>query len=108
MAHCPLPRASLSSILLLVSVSMLLHAANATVNVFDEEECHFPALFAFGDSLTDTGNAQAVFPWQHAASLPPYGDTYFGEPRDRFSDGRLLIDFFGECLLVSMFESGQE
>ncbi|XP_002963929.2 GDSL esterase/lipase At4g01130 [Selaginella moellendorffii] len=59
----------------------------------------FPLLFSFGDSLTDTGNAQRIFPFeQNRASHSPYGRTFFGRPRDRFSDGRLMIDFIAEAL----------
>lgn len=54
------------------------------------------AIFAFGASMTDTGNAQAAFPYASApqASLP-YGETYFKKPANRYSNGRLVIDFFG-------------
>ncbi|KAH9331693.1 hypothetical protein KI387_003801 [Taxus chinensis] len=59
----------------------------------------FPALFGFGDSLTDTGNAQRLFPVaQQRAALPPYGITFFNRPSDRFSDGRLTIDFLAQAL----------
>ncbi|XP_057507563.1 GDSL esterase/lipase At3g27950-like isoform X2 [Actinidia eriantha] len=56
--------------------------------------CHFPAVFNFGDSNSDTGSMSAVF----AQLLPPNGRTFFGKPSGRFSDGRLIIDFIAEKL----------
>eukprot|EP00249_Psilotum_nudum_P003203 c16554_g1_i2 orf=245-1417(-) len=64
-----------------------------------QSDCPQYAIFAFGDSLTDTGNAQRtgsrVFV---TATLPPYGETYFKKPTDRFSDGRLMVDFLAQSL----------
>lgn len=56
--------------------------------------CTFPALYAFGDSLTDTGNAIAAYPGKFGNSeIDPYGVEFPMHPADRFSDGKLLIDF---------------
>jgi hypothetical protein len=59
------------------------------------------AVFVFGDSLADTGNTQAAFPGVAAAILNyPYGVSYTftDKPgRNRYSDGRLLVDFLGKC-----------
>ncbi|KAF6150246.1 hypothetical protein GIB67_000120 [Kingdonia uniflora] len=52
-----------------------------------------PAIFAFRDSLTDTGNYIQVFPFTSAAAYLPYGPTFFGTPTGRYSDGRLILDF---------------
>ncbi|XP_062097943.1 GDSL esterase/lipase ENOD8-like [Humulus lupulus] len=57
--------------------------------------CDFPAIFNFGDSNSDTGGLAAGFP---TALSPPYGETFFGEPAGRFSDGRLIIDFIAKSL----------
>jgi hypothetical protein len=57
------------------------------------------AFFIFGDSLSDTGNVQFLFSGYNQSILNyPYGESYnFTEPgRDRFCDGRLLIDFIGK------------
>lgn len=58
-------------------------------------------IFVFGDSLADTGNTQAAFPGVPAAILNyPYGMSYTftDKPgRNRYSDGRLVIDFIGKC-----------
>jgi hypothetical protein len=57
------------------------------------------AFFIFGDSLSDTGNVQFLFSGYNQSILNyPYGESYnFTVPgRDRFCDGRLLIDFIGK------------
>lgn len=55
-------------------------------------------IYAFGDSLSDTGNAQAEVPDFDAESVYPYGKSYrFPDrpcERTRFSDGRLILDYF--------------
>lgn len=53
--------------------------------------CHFPAIFNFGDSNSDTGGLSAAF----GQAGPPSGETYFHAPAGRYSDGRLVIDFIG-------------
>ncbi|CAL4924782.1 unnamed protein product [Urochloa decumbens] len=61
----------------------------------------YARVFCFGDSLTDTGNA-AIFPSTAGgpSTRPPYGETHFGRPTGRASDGRLVIDFLVEALKV--------
>lgn len=59
----------------------------------DKSRC-FPALFSFGSSVADTGSLATLFSLQ-PTQYPPYGSTFFGKPANRFSDGRLLIDFWG-------------
>jgi len=56
----------------------------------------YAGVFAFGNSLTDTGNAD-IFPATAAgpSTRQPYGQTYFGHPTGRASDGRLIVDFLG-------------
>ncbi|KAL6351518.1 hypothetical protein AAG906_040872 [Vitis piasezkii] len=56
--------------------------------------CSFPAVFNFGDSNSDTGGLSAAF----GQAPSPNGETYFGAPAGRFSDGRLIIDFIAESL----------
>ncbi|CAL5095702.1 unnamed protein product [Urochloa decumbens] len=58
------------------------------------------SMFTLGDSHIDTGNAvimaAPVIPvW---IDKPPYGETFFGHPSGRFSDGRVIIDFIAEEL----------
>ncbi|TXG54658.1 hypothetical protein EZV62_019914 [Acer yangbiense] len=58
------------------------------------ERCKFPALYNFGDSNSDTGGISAAI----TEVPPPNGETFFGHPSGRFSDGRLIIDFIAENL----------
>ncbi|KAI3686394.1 hypothetical protein L1987_80069 [Smallanthus sonchifolius] len=60
----------------------------------------FNRIYAFGDSYTDTGNtASATGPSAFRyVSNPPYGRTFFHRPTNRYSDGRLVIDFVAESL----------
>lgn len=58
------------------------------------ETCDFPAIFNFGDSLSDTGGCAATF----IAPKWPYGETFFHMPAGRFCDGRLMIDFIAQNL----------
>ncbi|KAL2492289.1 GDSL esterase/lipase [Abeliophyllum distichum] len=60
----------------------------------------FKKIYAFGDSYTDTGNTRTatgpiIFNY---VSNPPYGVTYFHHSTNRYSDGRLVIDFVAEAL----------
>ncbi|RDX81783.1 GDSL esterase/lipase, partial [Mucuna pruriens] len=54
----------------------------------------YEAIFNFGDSISDTGNAATSNPVMPNNS--PYGSTYFKHPSGRMSNGRLIIDFI-EC-----------
>lgn len=58
--------------------------------------CSYPAIFAFGDSLTDTGNSIAAFPELFKeAELDPMGQEFPMHAADRYTDGKLLLDFLG-------------
>lgn len=58
------------------------------------QSCEFQAIFNFGDSNSDTGCMSAAF----YPAILPYGETFFHEAVDRFSDGRLIIDFIAKHL----------
>lgn len=60
----------------------------------ESETCHFPAIFNFGDSNSDSGSVSAAF----RRVVPPYGRTFFGKPSGRLTDGRLILDFIAEEL----------
>jgi hypothetical protein len=59
----------------------------------------YTRMFSFGDSITDTGNQVSFFPTAPAAR-PPYGETFFGHPTGRYSDGRLVVDFLGRVIVL--------
>uniref|UniRef100_A0A0C9RKU9 TSA: Wollemia nobilis Ref_Wollemi_Transcript_13171_1647 transcribed RNA sequence n=1 Tax=Wollemia nobilis TaxID=56998 RepID=A0A0C9RKU9_9CONI len=63
-----------------------------------EGACNFPAIFNFGDSSSDTGTLHFIFPDNIEAENPPYGRTFFGHPVNRYSDGRVSVDFFASAL----------
>ncbi|KAL6657064.1 hypothetical protein ACP70R_004844 [Stipagrostis hirtigluma subsp. patula] len=58
----------------------------------------YSRLFAFGDSLIDTGNFISYSAAPGPVARPPYGETFFGRPTGRWSDGRLVVDFIVERL----------
>ncbi|KAJ3701199.1 hypothetical protein LUZ61_004904 [Rhynchospora tenuis] len=61
-------------------------------------DCCFTHIFCFGDSISDTGNyLKSIGNRYHPVGNLPYGETYFGRPTGRFSDGRLILDFIAEA-----------
>ncbi|XP_057423519.1 GDSL esterase/lipase At5g42170-like [Lotus japonicus] len=50
----------------------------------------YPALFAFGDSILDTGNNNGLGTFSKC-NFPPYGGD-FGEPTGRFCNGKIPTD----------------
>nr|BAD89850.1 hypothetical protein [Zea mays] len=81
---------SRAAVLLLLSLALALRASGAGAG----GDCHFPAVFNFGDSNSDTGGLSSLF----GAAPPPNGRTFFGMPAGRYCDGRLVIDFIAESL----------
>ncbi|PIN24308.1 Sinapine esterase [Handroanthus impetiginosus] len=60
----------------------------------------FSTIYAFGDSYTDTGNTRSntgPSGFMFVSNLP-YGRTFFHRPTNRYSDGRLVIDFAAAAL----------
>lgn len=64
--------------------------------IFALKSCEFPAIFNFGDSNSDTGAMPAAF----LPPNPPYGKTYVQMTPERYSDGRLIIDFTGNFIII--------
>lgn len=61
------------------------------------QNCSFSAVYSFGDSLTDNGNAIAALPEQFIDSESnPNGVNFPHHAADRYCDGRLLVDYIGE------------
>ncbi|KAK8582893.1 hypothetical protein V6N13_069661 [Hibiscus sabdariffa] len=78
---------------ILVFATFALSLVNLSVAIA-KTPCHFPAVFNFGDSNSDTGGLSAAF----GQAPPPNGMSYFGHPAGRYCDGRLVIDFLAESL----------
>ncbi|KAK8633697.1 hypothetical protein V6N13_014536 [Hibiscus sabdariffa] len=70
---------------------LLLSATNCVVS-------KYPAVFNFGDSNSDTGDLVAA---RGDTLDPPNGQNYFKAPSGRFCDGRLIIDFLSNALILS-------
>ena len=80
-------------------------AAALWLLVVAAEAGKYNAVFNFGDSLVDAGNLVTEgIPDYLATARPPYGQSYFGYPTGRCSDGRLVIDFIGNSQ-IGPFES---
>lgn len=80
-----------ASLLVLCSVFQVAVAQSSTL-----PPCAYPGIFAFGDSLSDTGNGIAAFPEKFAnAELDPMGQEFPMHAADRLTDGKLLLDFLG-------------
>ena len=62
----------------------------------------YNAIYSFGDSISDTGNlctgSGGCPSWLTTGQLP-YGQTHFGRPTGRCTDGRVVVDFLGVCLI---------
>ncbi|XP_057522059.1 GDSL esterase/lipase 7-like [Amaranthus tricolor] len=56
-----------------------------------------PAMFVFGDSLSDGGNNNWL-PTLAKANYPPYGTNFPDGPTGRFTNGKLVIDFIADYL----------
>ncbi|KAG0597517.1 hypothetical protein M758_12G001100 [Ceratodon purpureus] len=60
--------------------------------------CWFPAVYTFGDSLTDNGNAVVAFSEQFMDSVTwPNGMLVPSYPAGRYCDGWLLTDYIGDA-----------
>ncbi|KAL0461723.1 UNVERIFIED_CONTAM: GDSL esterase/lipase [Sesamum latifolium] len=64
---------------------------NGDDEVIDLPACTYSTMYNFGDSNSDTGGIAAAF----YPPASPSGETYFGRPVGRASDGRLIVDFIG-------------
>ncbi|XP_068472324.1 GDSL esterase/lipase At3g26430-like isoform X2 [Phaseolus vulgaris] len=82
---------SLMTLCVVVSVALCFNIGNS---VSASKQCHFPAIFNFGDSNSDTGGLSAAF----GQSGPPHGESYFHHPAGRYCDGRLIVDFIAKKL----------
>ena len=63
----------------------------------------YNAIYSFGDSIADTGNlctGSGGCPSWLTTGQPPYGNTHFGHPTGRCTDGRVIVDFLGVCTVL--------
>ncbi|GAA0144996.1 hypothetical protein LIER_05294 [Lithospermum erythrorhizon] len=89
-----------TTILIILLVTTPLNASSDQPQQLHRRRRPFTAIYAFGDSFTDTGNTESTsgpnaFTY---VSNPPYGRTFFHHPTNRYSDGRLVIDFIAQSL----------
>nr|GLL38796.1 acetylajmalan esterase-like [Ipomoea trifida] len=91
--------------LFLLTALFLLPFSYATVNPLTK--CSFKSIYQFGDSLADTGNLFRIpgATMSFHADRHPYGQTYFGKPTGRFSDGRLIVDYVAAALKLPFVDA---
>lgn len=65
----------------------------------------FPAIFAFGDSIVDTGNNDYILTLIRANFLPYGMDFPHGTPTGRFCNGKIPADFIGDHFAFSFIMS---
>ncbi|XP_011097367.2 GDSL esterase/lipase At5g14450 isoform X2 [Sesamum indicum] len=71
---------------------------NGDDEVINLPPCDYSTMYNFGDSNSDTGGIAAAF----YPPASPSGETYYGRPVGRASDGRLIIDF----IVGSSYQNG--
>ncbi|WJX88801.1 hypothetical protein P8452_70848 [Trifolium repens] len=85
---------------LITLITILFSIASSSASTAEESSRPFKKIYAFGDSFTDTGNtknAEGPTGFGHVSNSP-YGTTFFNHSTNRYSDGRLVIDFVTESL----------
>lgn len=75
-------------------ICIVLCLSSSFISVNGWKDCKFPAIINFGDSNSDTGGLAATF----EGPVWPYGESYFGMPEGRYSDGRVILDFIANNL----------
>ncbi|XP_017257095.2 acetylajmalan esterase [Daucus carota subsp. sativus] len=59
--------------------------------------CNISKIYQFGGSKADTGNRR-IEDALDQCNLPPYGQSFFGKPTGRCSDGLLMIDYIASAI----------
>lgn len=85
---------------------LFLSSAFAQITLASPQQPVYPAIFAFGDSFTDTGNLliSQNYSVDQIENYLPYGSTFFHKPTGRFSDGRLVVDFLAQRLRAPLLK----
>ncbi|EAZ11087.1 GDSL esterase/lipase At1g31550 isoform X1 [Oryza sativa Japonica Group] len=100
-SYLPCAATSLHLLLLLASSEAAAAAAAASASLSAGGHRRYHSIFNFGDSFADTGNKPVAYAWYPLPSnvmRPPYGETFFGHPTGRSSDGRLILDLIAAGL----------
>ncbi|KAK9115422.1 hypothetical protein Syun_022219 [Stephania yunnanensis] len=61
-----------------------------------------PAIFTFGDSIFDAGTNHFNKNCSVQADFLPYGRTFFHYPTGRFTNGRTVVDFISQFLVIDL------
>nr|CAD1836230.1 unnamed protein product [Ananas comosus var. bracteatus] len=89
------------SLLLFIVLLISSRAVAVSSSSSGDNDCDIKAVYSFGDSIADTGNLlrEGVdnTSFSSIARLP-YGETTFGYPTGRCSNGLLMIDFIAKDL----------
>lgn len=77
-----------------------------SVSAAPARTCSFQSLYQLGDSISDVGNLirVGVAGSRSSCGRLPYGQTFFGKPTGRCSDGLLMIDHVANSLQLPMLE----
>ncbi|KAA8522642.1 hypothetical protein F0562_012997 [Nyssa sinensis] len=78
-------------------VLMVLALIGVSWNVVMVTSQQFPAMYVFGDSLTDNGNNNYLNSFAKA-NYVPYGVDFYEGPSGRFCNGRTIVDYLGDLL----------
>ncbi|XP_020094051.1 GDSL esterase/lipase At5g03980-like [Ananas comosus] len=88
-------------VLLISSRAVAVSSSSSSSSSSGDNDCGIKAVYSFGDSIADTGNLlrEGVdnTSFSSIARLP-YGETTFGYPTGRCSNGLLMIDFIAKDL----------
>lgn len=78
---------------------LLLFLLSCPRSVYSGGQKHLSSILSFGDSYADTGNLVSwddpVLQSVNLIRNPPYGETFFGHPSGRATNGRIVLDFIG-------------
>lgn len=92
---------SVASLLRLIVIFALWYKTKAVYKL--PRNASAPALFAFGDSIVDSGNNNGIKTLVKC-NFPPYGKDFQGGPTGRFCNGKIPSDLLGTLHSSLRFE----